>query len=90
MCVTWSKRLRYINLLLAHDCRFSKKLESCDMLCEHSLPVVEATDGLLKCFVGVSVTVNSLEGRACWSSTTTKEVGCPLGCCCPLVACWPC
>ena len=49
------------------------------MWCCLSSNVAEATDGGLKCFVGVSVKVSSLEGPGCWSSTTTKEVGCPLG-----------
>ena len=43
------------------DCRFPKKLESPDMFCEHFLPVAEATDGGLECFVVVS----SFEGPAC-------------------------
>ena len=43
------------------------------------LPVAEATGSGLKCFVGVSVKVSSLEGPTCWSSTTMKEVSCPLG-----------
>ena len=33
----------------------------------------------------------SCKGLACWSSTTRKEVGCPLDCyCCALVATWLC
>ena len=72
------------------DCRFPKKLESHDMLCELSSPVAKATDGGLKCLIRVSVKVSGLEGPACWSSTTTKEVGCPLGCCCTLGATWLC
>ena len=36
--------------------------------------MAEVTDGGFKCFIGVSVKVSSLEGLACWSSTTTKEV----------------
>ena len=35
------------------------------MLCELSLPVAEATDGVYKCFLRVSVTVSSLGGLAC-------------------------
>ena len=35
--------------------------------------------------------VSDLEGAACWLSTTRKEVGYPLDCCCcPLVATWLC
>ena len=57
------------------------------MLCWLSSPVAEATDGKLKCFVGVNVKVSGLEGPACWLSMTTKEVDCPLVCCfCLLVA----
>ena len=56
------------------------------MLYELSSPVAEATDGRLKCFVGVNVKVSIFEGLACWSPTTTKEVSCPLGCCCALGA----
>ena len=47
------------------------------MLCWLSLPVAEATDGGLKSFIGVTVKVSGLEDPACWSSMTTKEVGCP-------------
>ena len=54
------------------------------MLCELSLPV--AIDVGFKCFVEVSVKVSGLEAPACWSSTTTEEVGCLLGCCCALGA----
>ena len=61
------------------DCRFPKKIESSDMLCELSSPVAEATDGGLKCFFGVCVKVNGPKDPVCWSSTTMKEVGCPLG-----------
>ena len=43
---------------------FPKKTEGPDMLCELSLPVAEATDGGLMCFVWVSVKVSSLEGLA--------------------------
>ena len=50
----------------------------------------EATDDGLKCFVGVSVKISGLAGLGCWSSTTSKEVGCPLSCFCPLVATWLC
>ena len=45
------------------------------MLYRLSLPVAEATDGELKCFIRVSVKVSGLEGPGCWSLTTTKEVG---------------
>ena len=48
------------------------------MLCWLSLAVAEATEGGLNCFAGVSVKVSGLEGLACWSSTTRKEVSCPL------------
>ena len=58
------------------------------MSCELSLPVAEATDGGLNCFVVVSMKVSGIEGPACWSSTTTKEVSCPLSCCCALGAPW--
>ena len=37
-----------------------------------SSPVVELTDGGLKCFFGVNVKVSGLKGSACWSSTTSK------------------
>ena len=37
-------------------------------------PVAEASDGGLKCFIGVKVNTSGLEGPACWSSTTMKEV----------------
>ena len=61
------------------------------LLCSHSSPVEEATDGGLKCFTGVNVKVSGLEGQACWSSATRKEVAYPLDCCfCPLVATWLC
>ena len=46
--------------LFMTDCRFPKKLESPDILCEIPLPVVRATDSGLKCFVGVSVKVRIL------------------------------
>ena len=45
------------------DWRFTKKLESPDLLCALSSPVAEATDGGLKCFVGISVKGSSLEVR---------------------------
>ena len=48
--------------------------------------MAEATDSGFKCFVRVSVKASGLEGPACWLSLTTKKVGCPLGCCCPLVS----
>ena len=52
------------------------------------LPVAEVTGVGLKCFVSAYVKVS---GPACWSSTTRKEVGCPLVfCCCPLVTTWLC
>ena len=57
------------------------------MLCRLSSPVAEATNGFM-CFIGVNVKVIGLEGPACWSSTTTKEIGCPLGFCCPLGSAW--
>ena len=60
------------------------------MLCGLSWPVAEANVGAVKCFVRVSVKVSTLDGPGCWLSTTTKEVGCPLGCCCPLVVTWIC
>ena len=47
------------------NCRFPKKLDGPDMLCELSLPVAEATDGALRCFVGVSVIVSCFQGLAC-------------------------
>ena len=72
------------------DCRVPKKLESPDILCELSLPVAEETDCGLKCLVGVSVKVSGLEGPSFWLPTTTKKVGCHLGCCCPLGATWHC
>ena len=62
------------------------------MLCLTILLLAEVTDGRLmlrRGFVGVSVKVSGLEGPAYCSSTTRKEVGCPLGCCCPMVAIWP-
>ena len=56
------------------------------MFCWLSLPVAEATDRVLKCFVGVKVNVSGVEGIACcWLSTTMKEVSCPLDCCCCLL-----
>ena len=36
--------------------------------------MAEATEGGLKCFVGVSVKVSGLEGLACWSSTTRRKL----------------
>ena len=45
------------------------------MLCLLSLPVAEATDGGLKCFIWVNVMVSGVVGPVCWSSTTRKEVG---------------
>ena len=42
------------------------------MLCGLSLPVADATNNGLKCFVGINVKVSGLEGPACWSSTTRK------------------
>ena len=54
------------------------------MFCYLSLPVEEATDGGLKYFVDVNVNASGLEGPAYWTSRTTKEVGCPLDCCCCL------
>ena len=60
------------------------------MLCKLSSLVTEATNNGLKCFVGFNVKVNGLEGPTCWSSTITKEPGCPLGCCCTLGATWLC
>ena len=59
--------------------------------CTGFSPVAEATDGGLKGFICVKVNVIGLEGPACWSSMTMKEVGCPLDCCCcPLLATWFC
>ena len=40
------------------------------MMCRLCLPVAEATDGGVKCFVGVSVKVSPLEGPGCWLSTS--------------------
>ena len=57
-----------------------KELESPDMLCWLSLPVAEANDGGLKCFVAVNMNVSGLEGPTCGSSMTTKKVGCELDC----------
>ena len=51
---------------LMTDCRFPKKLESPDMLCELSLPVAKTTDSELKSFIRVSVKVSGLEGPAFW------------------------
>ena len=39
------------------------------------LTVAEATDGGFKCFVGVNVKVNCLEGPACWSSMIRPPSG---------------
>ena len=50
------------------------------MLCGLFSPVAEATDGGLKCFLGINVNVSGLEGPACWLSMTRKEVGCPHDC----------
>ena len=61
-------------------------LESVDMLCWLSSPVAEVKDRWLKCFVGVKVHLSGLEGPACLLSMTRKEAGCPLDCCCPLLA----
>ena len=36
------------------------------MLCWLSSPVAEATDGKLKCFVGVNVKVSGLQGWMIW------------------------
>ena len=58
-----------------------RTFESPDILCRLSLPVTEATDGGLKCFVSVKVNISGLEGPACWLSMTRKEFGCPLDCC---------
>ena len=70
---------------------FLKKLESPDMLCWLSLPVAEASDEGLKCFIGVNVNISGLEGPVCRLSTTTNEVDCPLDCCCcPLLVTWLC
>ena len=64
--------------------RFLKKLENPDMFCWLSSPVAEATDGGLKC---LKVIISGLQDPVCWSSTTRKEVGDLLDCCCcPLVA----
>ena len=60
---------------------FRKKLESLDILCWLSSPLAEATEGGLKCFVNVKVNVSGLED-SCLSSTTMKEVGFLLDCCC--------
>ena len=68
------------------DSRFPKKLESLDMFCELSSPVAEATDGGLKCLARFSMKISGPKGPACWSSITTKEIGCTLGFCCPLGA----
>ena len=35
-----------------------------------------------KCFIRVNVKISNLEGPPCWLSTTRKEVGCSLDCCC--------
>ena len=43
------------------------------MLCWLSSPVAEATDGGLRCFIRVSVKVSTLEGFACWSTTTRRK-----------------
>ena len=52
--------------------------------------IAGATNGGLKCFVGVQVNVSGLEGPACcWPSTTLKEIGCPQDYCCfLLLATW--
>ena len=39
---------------------FSKKLKSPDMLCWLSLPVAEANDEGLKCFISVKVNISGL------------------------------
>ena len=77
----------YVDLWLITGCRFPKK--SPGVLCWLSVPLAEATDSGLTCFVGVSVKVSGVEGPGC-SSTTTKKVGCPLGCCCSVIATWLC
>ena len=53
------------------DFRFPKILESPEMLCALSLPVTEATEGGLKCLIGLMVTRSCLEVPGCCLSTTT-------------------
>ena len=43
-----------------HKLKILKKLESPDILCIFSLPVAEATDDRLKCFIRVIVKVSCL------------------------------
>ena len=54
-------------------------------LCSLSLPVAEATDGGLKCFVGVNVKLSGLKGPAFWTPMTKKEASCHRVCCCCLL-----
>ena len=74
----------------------TKRLDNPEVLCWLSSCCEGATEGGLK--------IICLEVPGCWSSTTTKEVGCaddnegPDGCCtftitvkgCPVVVCWGC
>ena len=48
------------------------------IFCVDFLPLLQK----LKFFISVNVKVSGLEGPACWSSMTRKEVDCPLDCCC--------
>ena len=50
------------------------------MFCWLSSPVAEATECGSNSFVGVNVKVHGLKVPACLSSTTRKELGCPLDC----------
>ena len=75
LAVHWwlEERLQYFDLMEAQQ-------ESCVS------PYIVLT--FFACSRG-NVKVSGLEGQACWPSTTRKEVGCPLVCCCcPLVATW--
>ena len=49
----------------------SKNAESPEILCALSLPVTEATNIGLNCFLGLMVKCSCVEGLGCCSSTTT-------------------
>ena len=84
MWVTWGKWLRCIHLLVDDGCKFPKRLERPEMLCELSSLVTVATDHGLKALVGLMVKCSCLEVPGCSSLTTRCEDYGHQGCCCPL------
>ena len=86
---TLSTSLQKVGKKFSHTCSLHK-FSTVLMLCEFYLLVTEAADGGLKILLWLMVKCSCLDIPDCWSSTTTYEVCCILGCCCPLHTTWVC